>query len=149
MPQNLLATCAITFALIGCNRATTQPLNSDMTFHDAVRSTKDLPVEDSVAAVTRSLASRSILVATEGAETAWRTSVDNEGGIWAHFYTDETELLNAIPEGATYAEMKFADAFSVIDTNSQFRGIQMNSASDAFYPIPRELFKQVNRELQP
>ena len=149
----LVRTIALLFvvaSIIGCSdsETTNEVAGKAMTFKETVQSSRNSPVEESVDAVAASLANSSVLVATEGSETRWKTAVDNNGDVWAYFYTDESELLKAIPEGATYVEMRFPDAFSVIESNSQFRGIYLNSASEEFYPIPQELFTQVSRVIK-
>jgi hypothetical protein len=72
-----------------------------------------------------------------------KTGLDNQGHVWVYAYTSSSELSKAFPSGTSYAEMTFDVFFKIVESNSQFRGIYLNSASDSFYPIPRELFHSI------
>ena len=70
---------------------------------------------------------------------------DREGRLYA--YTSRAEFTKAFPEGGAFAEMSFPDIFKIVETDQQFAGIYLNSASDARFLIPRELFDHVRRAL--
>lgn len=78
----------------------------------------------------------------------FKTALDNQGRLWAYAYTSEAAFLQAFPPGEGFAELSFAGFFAIIDGDSRFAGIVLNGDSDAFYPIPRELFDDVKQALQ-
>jgi SseB protein N-terminal domain len=124
-----------------------------MNTEDNIRQHRKSPVGDSIDAVAYSLATQSVFVGTEGAaptqdgkltgKIRFKTGTDNRGRLWAYAYTSQEEFSKAFPQGGPFAEMKFADVFTIIERDSRFGGIYLNSASDAMYPIPRELFNRV------
>jgi len=134
-------------AAAGCedsNNVQSDPL----TYDEAVQAGFDTPVEQSVNAVVRSIAKSTVFIATEDAQTRWKMGVDNNGDSWAYFYTSESELSAALPAGSRFVEMQFADAFGIVDADTSFRGIYINSASEWFYTLPRELFADARRILE-
>lgn len=68
---------------------------------------------------------------------------DNEGNTWAYAYTNLQELNKALKQGGAYAEMQFSQLFSILEANQHLRGLYVNSASESFFPIPRELFPRM------
>jgi hypothetical protein len=114
----------------------------------------NIAVGESIGPVASSLATRSILVATDTAPASQpqdvvlsklrlRTANDNLGRTWAYAYTNMDDFLRAFGPGTPYVELKFADFFKIIDGDHKFAGIVLNSGSDAMYLIPREVFASV------
>lgn len=124
-----------------------------MTAEEVLRQYRDAPVGESIGPLTRSLASRTVYVAAEEAPSAqstemrFKVATDNSGGLWLYAYTSEAEFSKALPQGSMFAAMSFPDVFEIVEADSRFAGIYLNSASDDFYPIPRELFEFVKQEL--
>ena len=129
-----------------------------MTTEDVIRQHRNSPIGDSIDAVAHSLAKRQVLVGTEGVaptedgkltdKIRFKTGLDNRGHPWAYVYTSQDEFSKAFPKGGPFAEMSFTDVFTIIERDSQFGGINLNSASDSMYPIPRELFDRVKENLK-
>jgi hypothetical protein len=142
----VVAVIAIT-STVGCEDASDMQRES-LIYDEAVQAGRDTPVERSVEAVARSLARSTVFVATKETQTQWKTGLDKNGDVWAYFYTSEAELSAASPAGSRFVEMSFKDAFGIVDDNSNSRGIYMNSASEHFYPIPREVFADVRRAIE-
>ncbi|PQO27128.1 SseB family protein [Blastopirellula marina] len=125
---------------------------------EIIRQHHNSPLSDSIDAVVQTLAKRPVFVGTEGVtptengvatgELRLKTAADSQGNLWAYAYTSREEFSQAFPEGGAYAELAFADLFSIIEPNPQFAGIYLNSASDSSYPIPREIFERVKKNLK-
>ncbi len=77
----------------------------------------------------------------------FKVGTDNQGRFWIYAYTSQSEFSKALPNGGTFAEMKFRDVFKIDESDHRFNGINLNSASDVMYPIPRELFERVRQIL--
>lgn len=118
-----------------------------MSIEQVIRQHGKEPIAKSIGPIASALVNRSLFVATDPTappgKLHLRTAVDNQGNVWAYAYTSSAELSKAFPSGASYVEMTFQVFFNIIESNSQFRGIHLNSASDLLYPIPREQFPSV------
>lgn len=147
------AALALSGALLGCSHR-----DASMTTEDIIRQHRNSPIGDSIDAISHSLAERQVLVGTEGlaptedgkltGKIRLKTGLDNEGSCWAYVYTSQDEFSKAFPNRGPFAEMAFADVFTIIERDSQFGGINLNSASDSMYPIPREFFDRVKENLK-
>jgi hypothetical protein len=142
-----------TAALIGCGRH-----EASMSTEDIIREHRNSPIGSSIEAVAQSLAKRAVLVGTEDVAPTQdgkltgnlrlKTAADNQEHLWAYVYTGRDEFSNAFPRGGPFAEMTFADVFTIIERDSRFGGIYVNSASDPAYLIPREIFDRVKAILK-
>ena len=142
-----------------CDRSPPKPATRAMTTEEIIRQNAKVPVGQSIVPITRSLAKRTVFVATESAPSSeptaaaldklrFRTAQDNQGRMWAYAYTTQAELLRTFPQGSPYAELDFKQFFGIIERDGRFAGIFLNSGSDASYPIPREVFERVNEVLR-
>ena len=144
------AALALAVAFLGCSRK-----DASMNTEDIIRQYRNSPVGNSIDVVAKSLAGQSVFVGTESVaptkdgkltgKIRLKTGADNRGRLLAYAYTSREEFSKAFPQGGPFAEMKFADVFTIIERDSQFGGIYLNSASDAMCPIPRELFDRVKQ----
>ena len=142
----------LAFTLIGCNRkenATATPMNIEET----IRTYRNSPVRESIGPIAKCLAIQSVFVGTEGVASTeagrltskirLKAGADNRGHLWAYAYTSRAEFDKAFPEGGAFAEMKISAVLKIVEADERFSGIYLNSASDASYPILRELFERV------
>ena len=148
------------FTLLGCDRKESATSKPTMTIEQIIQAHVDSPVGVSIGPITESLAKQSVFIATaevaptqDGKLTGtskiqFKVGKDNQGRPWAYAYTSEAQFSKAFPQGGPFAEMSFPDVFKIIESDPKFAGIYLNSASDTFYPIPRELFDHVTRALQ-
>lgn len=120
-----------------------------VTIEQVIREHRQEPVSKSIVPVATSLAKHTLYVATEPSTEPNRlrlkTGLDKQGKVWVYVYTSESELSKAFPSGTGYASMEFSELFKIIEPATQFRGIYINSASNSFYPIPRELFESIKK----
>jgi len=143
-------------ALVSCSRkesTATAPMNAEQ----IIRQWRNSPVGDSIGPITRALAAQSVFVPTEGVtptqegkitgKMRFKIGSDKEGRLWVYVYTSRAEFSKSFPAGGTFVEMSFLDIFKIVETDQQFAGIYLNSASDARFPIPRVLFDHVRRAL--
>jgi hypothetical protein len=141
---------ALAFALlagnIGCNQSA-GPDRSKMNFRELVESFGASPIEDSIAPIAEHLAPTTVFVGIDESTSKWRVAADKNGDFWAYFYTDLDEFRSTFPQGGQFAELAFQDAFQIVESDSKFRGIFLNSNSKQFYPIPREMFPNVRQTL--
>lgn len=129
-----------------------------MTAEQLIQQHHNSPVSKSIEPIVESLTFQSVFVGTEGitptkdgrieGQVRLKTGVDKQGNPWLYAYTSTTEFSKAFPDGSAYAEMSFQDVFNIANTNRQFAGLCLNSASDLSYPIPRELFDFVVQALR-
>ena len=147
------------FAVVGCKRNDSSPAKP-VTAEEIIKQNINLPVGQSIQPIAGRLVAESVFVSTESAPSTqpttvrldklrFRTAKDNQGRTWAYAYTSEEMLLKAFTQGSPYVKLSFVDFFGIIDRDSEFAGIFLNSGSDASYPIPRELFKDVKLVLRP
>jgi hypothetical protein len=152
----ILALIAVS-AVVGCDRdkrTTITPMRTEQIIHQH----RDSPVGESIDPIIKSLATQSLFVGTEGVTPAedgkttsnirLKTGVDNQGRPWVYAYTSRVEFDRAFPQGGAFAEINFQDLFKIVETDQQFAGLNLNSASDTSYPIPRELFGKVRHALR-
>ncbi|HUE73842.1 MAG TPA: SseB family protein [Pirellulaceae bacterium] len=128
-----------------------------MNAEQVIRQHANSPVSDSIEPISKVLAAQTVFVGTEGVtptqdgkitgKIRLKTGADNQGRVWVYAYTSRAEFHKAFPQGGAFAEMSFPDLFKIVESEQQFAGIYLNSASDASYPIPRELFDQVRNAL--
>jgi hypothetical protein len=114
---------------------------------------KDAPIGKSIDDVSHGLAKCALYIPTEGVHEPgkplkMKVSGDNQGRIWAYVYTDESELLAAVPNRSPFVKMRFADLFRIVEKDSRFGGISINHAPEYNYLIPREVFDTVRMVLQ-
>lgn len=155
MLRTFLRNIAIALCLVpaGCSKN-----EAPQSTEEIIRQHQNSPLGDSIDAVVQSLAKQPVFVGTEGVtptengmatgELRLKTAADNQGNLWAYAYTNQEEFSQAFPEGGAYAELAFADLFSIIEANPLFAGIYLNSATDSSYPIPREIFERVKKQLE-
>lgn len=111
---------------------------------------KTIPIGRAIEPVTTALSKHSVFTpmvgsapGPNGGKMSLLVGKDNEGNTWAYAYTSLLELNKAIKQGGTYAEMQFSQLFSILEANQHLRGLYINSASESFFPIPRELFPRM------
>jgi hypothetical protein len=140
-------------AVAGCDRKHSLAPTT-MTTEQIIRLNANASVGESIGPVASSLAAKSILVATDTAPASqpqdvvlsklrFRTANDNLGRTWAYAYTNMDDFLRTFGPGTPYVELKFADFFKIIDGDTRFAGMVLNSGSDAMYMVPREVFARV------
>ena len=147
--RRLFCSLLLVLTFAGCERKSSPAIDS-MTTEQIILHYRDTPVSDSIDSVAKSLSKQSVYVGTEEvAKTEdgelkgtlrLRTGLDNQGRPWVYAYTSETNLSSAFPNGSPFVEMSFANLFKIVEPDQKFAGIYLNSSSDTFYPIPRELF---------
>ncbi len=142
----------ILFAL-GCddkNSASTTP----MTTEQLLQRYSKTPVGESIAPIAKSLGTEKVMVGIESSlsenpgKMQLKVNADRFGRIWAYAYTSESEFLKVLPAGTRFARLGFADLFKIVQQDQRFAGIVLNSGSDTAYFIPRELFADVQKQLQ-
>ncbi len=147
----------VSSTLIGCDRresTATVPMSTEQVIHQY----RNSPIGDSIGPITQALAAQSVFVGTEGVtptregkiidKIRLKTGVDNQGRSWVYAYTSRAEFSKAFPDGGPFTELSFSDLFAIAEKDQKFAGIFLNSASDSYFPIPRELFGDVSRALQ-
>jgi hypothetical protein len=86
-----------------CDRSPATPTTKAMTTEEIIRQKANTPVGQSIVPIARSLAKRTVFVATESAPSTvpttitfdklrFRTARDNQGRLWAYTYTTQAEL---------------------------------------------------------
>lgn len=135
-------------------RVTNPPsrLGEESPIKDLIESYKDAPIGASIAVVSRCLGRAEIILPTEavheqGQPLKIAISLDNQGRSWMYGYTDESELLAAFPNGKPFVAMRFRDAFQMAVKDPKFGGISINHTQKYCYRIPREVFDDVQAEL--
>lgn len=150
---------ALLAGLAGCERPAPQPPREAVSTEEIIRRNANAPVGQSIEPVARSLAKRTVFVASDSAPSTergavtqdrlrFRTAHDNQGRLWAYAYTAQAELSRAFPQGSPYVELDFGDFLGIIDGDARFAGIFLDSGSDASYPIPREVFEKAREVLR-
>ena len=123
-----------------------------MSIKDLIASHENTPVQESINEITCELAKCEVLLPTEGVSKPGqplkiKIGSDNRGLQWAYIYTDESEIKSAFPDGTSFVGLQFSDAFHIISSNPNFAGISINPTNQHRYFIPRELFDQVQAQL--
>lgn len=148
--RGILISVATMLGMSGCQSNPEE--NAQNAIKELFRKYKETPVKDSIVPIVKALAHKEILLATEGIHKGGQmlniaVSQDKQGNTWAYFYTEESELSAAFPQGSPYVALPFGDAFKIISKNETFGGIMINGSSKDFYLIPRELFDVVQTEI--
>lgn len=129
-----------------------------MTTEQIIREQSHLPIAECILPIITSLSDRNVLLPLPD-ETIKQSAVvpakimpvkawvDDDGGAWAYAYTNRRLFLRVIPAEGAFAEMRFEKFFEMIESDDRLRGIVLNSASDAAYYIPREVFEIVKQAL--
>ena len=155
----LLCSLLACVGISGCQRSEPSATNSSHPRPESgqikqlIESFANAPLGESIIEVSRGLAQCNILLPTQdvheqGKPLRLKTSADNEGNEWVYAYTDESELLAAFPDGSPYVQLKFADAFMIVERDSRFGGMFINHTAKYQYLIPREVFGTVKNELK-
>ena len=129
-----------------------------MNTEDTIRQHRTSPIGKSISAVARSLSKRQVFVGTETVASTkngllvgdlpLKVAADNRGSLWAYVYSNRDEFSRAFPQGGPFAEMAFTYVFTMVEQDTRFGGIYLNSASELAYPIPREIFDRVRKILK-
>jgi hypothetical protein len=123
------------------------------TVEEVIAECDDVPVDQSLERVVRSLCERDVLVPLkeipkDETQPIFRTNVDKSGNYWIYMYTNEETIMKSFPGGLPIAKMSFEDLFrTALSNHPKFAGIAVIAAPHDMYPIPDCFYPHVARYL--